>query len=120
MCPGYTIEQGRLLYKASLVISKDSFFTKSLLHKYHDSAFGGHNDELKTYLRLASDWDWVEMRAQVTKYVRESLICQRNKTFGFLTPLPISSDVQDGITIDFVEALAKSKGFDTVLDVMDH
>lgn len=66
----YSIERGQLLYKGRMVLSKDSPFINQLLKEYRDTALGGHNGELKTYLRLATNWFWVKMRSQVTQYVR--------------------------------------------------
>lgn len=66
----YSIERGQLLYKGRMVLSKDSPFINQLLKEYRDTALGGHNGELKTYLWLATNWFWVKMRSQVTQYVR--------------------------------------------------
>lgn len=97
---------------------------EKLLQEYHTSAIGGHNGEYKTYLRLAEDWFWEGMRKSVTQFVQQCLICQQQKAShqqpsGLLQPLPISSHVWKDITMDFVEALPKSGGFDTVLVVVD-
>lgn len=58
---GYTVEQGRLLFKGRLVIPHNSSFIPKLFQEYHDSVVGGHSGELKTYQRLASEWFWVGM-----------------------------------------------------------
>lgn len=97
---------------------------EKLLSEYHMTAIGGHNGEYKTYLRLAEDWFWEGMRKTVTQYVRRCLVCQQQKTShqhpaGLLQPLPIPTQVWDDITMDFVEALPKSGGYDTVLVVVD-
>ena len=48
----------RLLFKRRLVIPKNSSFIPRLLKEYHDSSVGSHSGELKTYMRMASDWFW--------------------------------------------------------------
>lgn len=121
---GYYVHQKQLLYKGRMVIPKDSTMIDKLLNQYHMSAVGGHNGEYKTYLRLADDWYWEGMRKTVTEFVRHCVICQRQKAShqqpaGLLQPLPIPSQVWEDITMDFVEALPKSGGFDTVLVVVD-
>lgn len=122
--PGYTVEQGRLCYKGRLVIPKSSKYVPHLLNEYHNSASGGHNGELKTYLRLANEWYWEGMRREVAKYVRECKECQQFNAScqlptGLLQPLPVLTQVWEDITMDFVEGLPKSQGVDTVLVVVD-
>lgn len=122
--PEFEVAAGRLLFKKRLVISKHSTFIPTIMKEYHDSPVGGHSGELKTYLRIASDWFWQGMRKDVSKYVRECVTCQQNKSSnqqpaGLLQPLPVSGQVWDHITMDFVEGLTRSKGFDTILVVVD-
>lgn len=56
---GFTVENGRLVYKGRLVLSRTSQLIPQILKEYHDSVVGGHNGKIKTYLRIASDWFWV-------------------------------------------------------------
>lgn len=113
--PGYTFEKELLLYKGRLVIPSNSSLIPKVLLEYHNSAVGGHNGDLKTYLRLATDWYWVGMRKQVAQYVRECGVCQQQKgshqhPAGLLQALPIPLQVWDEITMDFVEGLPKLGG----------
>lgn len=113
---------------------RDVYFTKTeswypqsplaLLKEYHDSPLGGHAGELKTYLRLATEWYWVGMRKDISTYIRACTICQKQKALntnpaGLLQPLPIPAQVWDEITMDFIEGLPRSQGMDTVLVVVD-
>ena len=64
------------------------------------------------------------MRKHVTQYVCESLICHWQKAShqqpqSLLQTLPIPHYVWEEITVEFVEALPKSRGIDTVLKVVD-
>lgn len=116
--PGFTLDGGRLLFKGRMVLSKTSTFIPVLLREYHDTPTGGHSGEVKTYLRLASKWFWQGMRKKVAQYIRECVVCQRNKhsqqhPAGLLQPLPVPSEVWEDITMDFIEGLPPSKGIDT-------
>lgn len=121
---GFEVMEGRLLYKKRLVIPRSSSFIPIILKECHDSPVGGHSGEIKTYLRMASEWFWQGMRKDVQKHVRECTVCQQHKSSnqhpaGLLQPLPVPTQVWDHITMDFVEGLPKSKGFDTILVVVD-
>ena len=124
-CPsGYTLAQGVLRYKGRVVIPASSTLVQKLLSEYHDSPVGGHSGEFKTYQRLAQEWFWCGMRKAVSKYVQSCQTCQQQKVSslspaGLLQPLPIPNRVWEDISLDFVEGLPKSKGFDTILVVVD-
>lgn len=121
---GFSIVHGKLFYKGRYVLAKSSSFILVLLQEYHDSPFGGHGGEVKTYRRLAMEWFWDGMRKQVAQYVRQCKICQQQKASyqtpaGLLQPLPIATQVWEHISMDFVDGLPKSQGVDTVLVVVD-
>lgn len=47
---GFTIYEGKLLYKNRFVIPRTSVLTSELLQLYHGSPIGGHAGDVKTYL----------------------------------------------------------------------
>ncbi|XP_074346704.1 uncharacterized protein LOC141685510 [Apium graveolens] len=115
---------GELRYKGRMVVPRSSKVIPSLLEAYHDSPVGGHAGEVKMYLRIAKDWYWKGMRGDVTTYVRQCVTCQQQKVSqqapaGLLQPLPIPSLVWDDITMDFIEGLPMSQGYNDVLVVVD-
>lgn len=121
---GFTVEQEVVLYKGRIVLPKGCAFIPVILHEYHDSAIGGHTGEFKTYQRVAREWFWPGMRQEIAKYVQACATCQQHKTStlkpaGLLQPLPVPTKVWDDISLDFIEGLPKSLGYDTILVVVD-
>lgn len=121
---GYNIDQGILRYKGRLVIPSKPSLVDHLLREYHDTPLGGHSGDFKTYQRLAQEWYWPGMRKRVQQYIQACDVCQQNKASslspaGLLQPLPIPNRVWEDISLDFVEGLPRSNGFDVVLVVVD-
>nr|KAJ0228165.1 hypothetical protein LSAT_V11C100046520 [Lactuca sativa] len=121
---GYTMEGGKLMYKGRLVIPQKSELIPKLLKEFHDSVMGGHAGELRTYQRLAAEWYWVGMRKSVQKHVQACVVCQTQKALtthpaGLLQPLPLPSQVWDEISMDFIEGLPNSHGYNAILVVVD-
>jgi len=67
---------------------------------------------------------WPGMKKFVHQYVQACLTCQqakpdRTKLPGSLQPLPVPSTAWQVISLDFVEGLPKSGGYDCILVVVD-
>ena len=63
------------------------------------------------------------MKTDVKKYV-ECVVCQQNKLLamslaGLLLPLGIPESIWEDISMDFIEGLPKSNGFDVIFVVVD-
>lgn len=122
--PHFSLVECKLLFKGRYVIPPASFVIPILLREYHDSPMGGHAGELKTYLRLASEWYWKGMRQEVVRYVQRCSTSQQQKSSqhhpgGLLQPLPIPSRIWEDLSMHFIEGLPVSKGVDTILVVVD-
>lgn len=106
------------------MVPRTSGLKMCLLKEYHDSLMGGHSGDLKTYLRLATDWYWVGMRKDVAHYVRRCQVCQQQKLSqqspaGLFLPLHVPTRVWDELSLDFVKGLPVSKGLNAILVVVD-
>lgn len=124
MHPKFSIDKGKLLYKNRVVISSKSTLIPTILHTYHDFVMGGHSGYLRTYKRLTWELYWKNMKKDVKDYVERRIVCQMNKvnslsSVGLLQTLPIPERVWEDMSMDFVEGLTKSKGYDTIFVVID-
>ena len=94
---------------------------------YHNALTVGHLGVAKTLKVLAEDYWWPSIRSIVQEYVRGCAQCQESKTNTHpnqppLQPIPPSPQAQPFLTIaiDFIIKLSVSKGYNSILTIMDH
>jgi hypothetical protein len=75
--PGFSIQQGILLYQGRLVLSASSTAIPQLLKEFHETPMGGHSGFLRTYKRIAENLYWVGMQKTIRDFVRACDVCQR-------------------------------------------
>ncbi|KAJ9555024.1 hypothetical protein OSB04_009638 [Centaurea solstitialis] len=119
---GFRIHHDLLYYKDRLVLPRKSTWVQKLFKEFHATPVGGHTGESRTYQRMASELFWVGMRKDISKMVSECEICQRNKVLsgspaGLLQPLALPTMVWSDITMDFIEGLPKSGGWNSIMVV---
>ena len=122
--PKYLWHQGMLYRKGRLVVGAITDLRQQLLQLFHDSAIGGHSGIRVTKKRLSSLVYWKGLTKDVRNYIRNCVICQRNKPdlsppAGLLQPLPIPQAIWEDISMDFIEGLPKSRNKDVILVVVD-
>ncbi|KAJ1387433.1 Retrotransposable element Tf2 [Sesbania bispinosa] len=83
--PGFSIQNGKLLYQGKLVLPKGSPRIPLLLSEFHNSAMGGHSGFFRTYKRISAFVFWEGMRKDIQQYVSACAVCQQNK-YQTLTP----------------------------------
>ena len=76
---GYSLSHGQLLYHGRLVLPAHSPWVQKFLAEFHATPVGGHSGYLCTYKRISSNLYWVEIKADVMKYVAKCSVCQKNK-----------------------------------------
>ena len=101
-----------------------SILRPMLLKYFHDSALAGHLGAFKTFRKIATNFWWPKMRAEIFQYVRKCDLCQRakpaqDKCVGLHVAQPPSQPMER-VFIDFVGPLTRTKrGHSTILVVLD-
>ena len=84
----------------------------------------GHSGFLKSYQRAKSDFYWKGIKTDLKKFISDCDTCQRIKfatssLAGLIQPLSIPHTPWIDVSLDFVEGLPKSMGFEVILVVVD-
>lgn len=79
----------------------------------HDSSEEGHSCIFVSIKRAKTLFYWLGLKRDITAYVRECDICQRNKfehvpNPGLLQPIPILDKSWEVVSMDFIEGLPRS------------
>ena len=120
----YQLKGGFLFYKGRIHLGTMKDQQEQIMLHFHSSPTGGHTGSQKTYSRLKKEFYWQGMRNDIRRIIRECEICQRNKTenlkpVGLLQPLQLPSQVWVDISMDFIEGLPMSRGYNVILVVVD-
>ncbi|XP_048627868.1 uncharacterized protein LOC125596911 [Brassica napus] len=120
----YSVVQGRLLRKGKLVIPQNSSVIKTIMEEFHCGKIGGHGGVLRTQKRIGDVFYWKGMMTDIKRFVASCLTCQRHKYStlapgGLLQPLPVPEKVWDDVSMDFVEGLPRSEGYNSIMVVVD-
>lgn len=120
----FHIHDGLLYHSHRLYIPDQPTIHTTLLHEYHSSPLGGHSGILPTIKRISATFLWPKLKADVTSFIRECVVCQQikppnHKPYGLLQPLPIPSLAWQDISMDFITHLPVSAGKTTIWVVVD-
>lgn len=121
---GYSLQNGLIRLGTQILIGDNSALHTKLIAACHASAMGGHSGVQATYHRLKRLFVWKGLKLDVDNFVKQCQICQQAKherthPAGLLQPLPIPEGPWQDITMDFIEGLPRSKGFNSILVVVD-
>ena len=119
----FTLHDG-LLFRQNLLYVPDGPSRLQVLHHCHDVPMAGHFGIHKTFELISRRYWWPRLREFVKDYVRSCDTCSRSKhpqhrPYGLLQPMPIPESPWKSISLDFITDLPLSKGFDTILTVVD-
>ena len=95
-----------------------------ILQYNHDHILAGHFGQNKTLELVHRRYSWPSLRTDVQQFCKSCVTCmqskpQGHKPYGSLKQLPIPERPWNSISMDFIEKLPSSSGFDTILVIVD-
>ncbi|XP_072060315.1 uncharacterized protein [Arachis hypogaea] len=113
-------DEGLWRYKGRICIPDVGSLRRDLLLEAHNSGFSIHPGSTKMYYDLKKMFWWPGMKGDVATVVSKCLTCQKvkiehQKPSGMLQPLEIPQWKWEGIAMDFVTGLPRTRsGFDAI------
>ena len=95
-----------------------------VLQYNHDHILTGHFGQNKTLELVCHRYSWPSLYTDVQQFCKSCVTCmwskpQRHKPYGSLKQLPISKQLWNSISMDFIKKLLLSSGFDTILVIVN-
>ena len=120
----FTVVDGLIRYKGRVWLGSNAAAQKRVLQELHAGALGGHSGVHATYNRIIRHFAWPRMKQTVKNFVANCAVCMQAKSEhvkypGLLQPLPVPEQAWEMVTLDFVEGLPSSRGFNSILVVVD-
>ncbi|KNE95757.1 hypothetical protein PSTG_10973 [Puccinia striiformis f. sp. tritici PST-78] len=121
MMKDYTTADGVLYSKGRIEVPADDSIKTSILKSRHDSKLAGHPSRAKTLALTRRSFTWPSQKKFVNQYVDGCDSCQRVKASAqsTLEPLPIPAGPWTDISYDLITDLPDSKGYNSILTVVD-
>jgi len=96
-----------------------------VLQYHHDHVLAEYLGQNKTLELIQRHYTWPNICDDVQKFCKSCVTCmkskpQRHRPYGSLQQLPILERPWNSISIDFIEKLPSSFGFDTILVIVDY
>lgn len=96
----------------------------NILTSLHSSAIGGHSGFQVTYHRIRKLFAWPGIKRSVREFVERCSVCKQAKAEhvrypGLLQPLPVPDHAWQVISMDFIEGLPRSAGFNCIMVIVD-
>jgi transposase InsO family protein len=115
---------GFLLFDNRIYIPSGGDMRQRLVQLRHSSKLSGHPGNAKTKELVERDYIWPGLATDVKALVDTCATCRRSKPthhapYGMLKTLEVASRPWEEISMDFVEPLPISNGFDSILVVVD-
>src|SRR5258708_1925153 len=112
------------MYRGCMYIPKDPQLHHNIVHAHHDSVMTGHPGWWKTLELVSCNYWWLGISHYVASHVAGCDACNCCKSFlmqkvGKLTPNRIPTHCWEVISVDIIRELLESKGYNTILVVVD-
>jgi hypothetical protein len=122
--PHYSLHDGIIHYDKQIWIGSSTTLRSKLIAAMHSGAVGGHSRVPVTYRRMKQHFAWTGMKADVHDFVTACQVCQqakpdRSKLPELLQPLPVPDHAWKIVSLDFIEGLPVSEGFNCILVVVE-
>ena len=118
--PAFVRADGVLMLDGKIAVPEDDAIKLRILRMKHDHPTAGHPGRTKTIQLVNRDYYWRKCKDFVTDYVNSCLRCARAKTprrkpHGLLAPLPVAERPWSSLSMDYIDQLPRSGGFDAIL-----
>ena len=118
----WNLENGLILYKGLVYVPNNKNLKCKVVQQYYDRLMG-HPGEWKTIKLITRDFWWPGIMMFVKAYIKGCAMCQTTKIKPPvkvpLKPNEIPQGIWKTITMDFITDLPASKGYDSILTVVD-
>ena len=119
-----TDPNGLLLLNNRIYVPSASNLHTHVLRYNHDHILAGHFGQNKTLELVRRRYSWPSLHADVQQFCKSCVTCMRSKPqchkpYRSLKQLPIPERPWNSISMDFIEKLPSSSGFDTILVIVN-
>ena len=113
-----------LWYEGKIWIPEDEGLRTTIISRCHDNPLAGHGGIAKTTQLITRQYYWPNMRETIKRYIKNCDTCQRSKAvhhapYSLLQPNEVPDQPWRSIAMDFITDLPNSKGYDTILVIID-
>ena len=115
---------GLLRLDNHIYISDSENLRLQVLQYKHDHPISGHFRHNRTLDLIRRAFVWLDLHNSVKSYIKSCTTCmhsksQRHRPYGLLKQLPVLEFPWNSISMDFIEKLPLSSGYDTILVIVD-
>ena len=118
----WNYENGLMLYKGLVYVPNNETLKRKVVQQFHNNIMG-HPGQWKTLELITREYYWPGMTEFVKSYIKGCATCQTTKIRPPVKVPLKPNEIPDGpwetITMDFITDLPTTKGYDSILTVVD-